>query len=132
MGRVHKHWCAKRIEELSMCIVGEQIPVYIGHSRGRSRRVPIGYIIDSYVELVEKNMNAMAVVHITDPLAVERAQNRLLDLASIEADFGLDPVSNGWDVAEVERVTGLALEDSTYNTPGFERSGLVRFMGGDE
>ncbi len=130
MGRVHKTWCAERIEELNMRIAEEQILVYIGHPNGRRhRRIPVGYIIDSYTAGIEGCVSAMAIVQFTDPLAAKHAQRRQLDLASLEANLSLDPTPEGWDVGEVECVTGLAIADARYDTPGFERAGLIRFIG---
>lgn len=120
LGRTPKHWSAEMIEQLKQK-VGKNLPIYIGHPNGTTNRTPVGYVLKSFV----KDTDAFAIVHFTDPMAAEQAERRMLDAASIEADLSLEQTPDGWEVAQVERVTALALEDEIHHTPGFSRAGLI-------
>jgi len=124
IGRMPKRWSRARVTELAEKMNGG-VPVYRGHS-DTSERIAIGNVIKCFTKIANSGVEAFALVHIAKPEAAKEAVMMKLDAASIEADLSLEPGGDAWDVAQVERVTGLALaEKSGGNAPGFSRAGLI-------
>lgn len=125
-GRLPKRWTAARVEELASVMNRDAVPVFRGHADAAISRTPIGKVVKCFTSAKNGEAAAFAIVHIVEPKAAEETLMKKLDAASIEADLTLDPTSDGWQVAQVERVTGLALaERQSGNAPGFPRAGLI-------
>jgi len=124
VGSLPKRWTGARIAELAQRLEAGA-PVFRGHSEGIVR-IPIGKVLKGITQTKDGETEAFALVHITDPTSAEDALMKILDTASIEADLSLEPTREGWRVAQVERVTGIALaQKSGGNSPGFPRAALI-------
>lgn len=125
LGRISKRWLPEMIIRLSNTI-NSGLPVYLGHSMGK--RSPIGYVVKSFSRQNSKSVEAFIIARLTHQEYARQACDRRLDAASIEADLSLEPTETGWNVADVHRVTGIALANSRGHSPGFERAGLMRTL----
>lgn len=127
LGRLPKIWHANAVEQLASLMDRRNLPVYRGHGRPGERRAPIGRIVRCITNKENGAANAYALVHVVEPASIEAVAKNTLDVASIEAELALEAGNDGWEVKNVEQVTGLALADSQSSTPGFSGATLVAF-----
>ena len=122
-GRAAKRWSPPMVKELSDKLRGA--PVYIGHASGAGPRRPVGHVLRSKDMDGPLGSEAVAVMVIEDPRAVEEVRAGKLDAASVEADLLLEPGDSEWKVSGVESVTGMALACAREQSPGFNRAALL-------
>lgn len=132
---VNKIWSREMIQKLADKIPG--VKIFIGHDdRDDNTRPDVGRTIKGFHEAKGGNLEARVIGYIKDEETKNQIKSGELDCCSIEADLILatDGAPDSFIVKAIEKVTGLALADSTKEKPGFGGASIVtavQMMTGD-
>lgn len=87
---------------------------------GNEGRNPIGEMVGKALEYVQDKLSAIVINYIAPSF-----RNLGLNVASLEADLMISPDDDGVIVRGVNQVTGIALANSKFNSPGFAGATLL-------
>lgn len=121
-GSVVLKWIQSAIRSL-VDVLKRGTKVFHGHNADSSHegRTSIGEVVGKALKDIKGQMSAIAAVYIYPMF------NHLeLDVASIEADVTVDPQSpDTFKAVGVKEITGIALGDSSNETPAFSGAKLI-------
>jgi len=121
VGNIVKRWFRSAIEILSSKIsVGLQL--FHGHSDTNETegRQTVGEVVGKKVMRIQNRVAAVVACYIFPSF-----RHLPFDVASIEAEVDLEESKDGLYVAEVGKVTAIALGNSAINKPGFPGATLL-------
>jgi len=123
VGNIVKRWYRSAIEKLHEKIAAG-LQLFHGHTVGTNEaagRTAIGEVVGKKAMQIGTRLSSVVACYIYPDF-----RHLPLDVASIEADVDLDQDSkSGLYVADVSKVTGIALGNSAIETPGFEGATLL-------
>jgi hypothetical protein len=122
MGTVVARWMRSAIENLFKKLhAGLQVFHNHATTNEHQGRIPIGEVVSKALKTIGDKLTTIAIIYIKPEF-----RNLPLDIASIEADvrFKEDKSRSVYD-ADVDEITGIALGNSSMNTPGFEGATLL-------
>jgi hypothetical protein len=122
MGTVVARWMRSAIENLYKKLhAGLQVFHNHALTNEHEGRIPIGEVVSKALRTIGDKLATIAIVYIKPEF-----RNLPLDIASIEADvrFKEDRARAVYD-ADVDEITGIALGNSSMNSPGFEGATLL-------
>jgi hypothetical protein len=122
LGNTVKRWFRQAIEMLTRKIsVGLQLFHGHGETNDNAGRQAIGEVVGKRGMKIGDRLSAVVACYIYPSF-----RHLPLDVASIEAEVALEEdARRGLYVAEVERVTGIALANSAIEKPGFAGATLL-------
>ena len=121
VGNVIKRWFRDMIERLHEKIsVGLQL--FHGHAatNDTAGRIAVGEVVGKKILKIKDRISTVVACYINPSF-----KNLPLDVASIEANLDLRDAGRGFVVADVNKVTGIALGNSTIDQPGFPGATLL-------
>ena len=121
-GEVIIKWIQSAIRSL-VDVLKHGTKVFHGHNEDSSHegRTSIGEVVGKALKDVKGKLSAIAAVYIYPMF-----KNLTLDVASIEADITVDPQSSDtFKAVGVKEITGIALGDSSNETPAFSGAKLI-------
>jgi hypothetical protein len=133
--KVNKIWSRDTVKMIADKIPGSKI--FDGHdARNNDARPDVGRTVHGFTTADSGKVEAQAIGYIKDESARDRIRSGKLDICSIEGDLKLatDGASDSFVVKAVDKITGLALGDSTIESPGFGGASIVtavQMMAGD-
>jgi hypothetical protein len=123
-GEVIKRWAKKAIQKMFQKIkLG--LELFHGHDKpenmnAHNDREQIGEVVGKDLRDIDGRLSTVVVGYIYPPY-----KKLKLDTASIEAFVNVDPDGDDENEIDVESITGIALADKNYETPGFPHAGLL-------
>lgn len=120
-GKLVKRWFASAIKKLyDRLRVG--IKLFLGHAATNEHtgRTQIGEIVGHALKDIGNKLTAIAIAYIRPEF-----RSLPLDVASIEAEIRLSEGREGIYDVDVGDITGIALGNSAFNTPGFAGATLL-------
>jgi len=121
-GSVIIKWIQSAIRSL-VDVLKRGTKVFHGHNADSSHegRTSIGEVVGKALKDIKGQMSAIAAVYVYPTF-----KNLALDVASIEADVTVDPQSSDtFKAVGVREITGIALGDSSNETPAFSGAKLI-------
>jgi hypothetical protein len=123
LGKVIKDWSKNAIRKLYEKIkMG--LALFLGHDDPEKmnihdNREQIGEIVGKDLREIDDRLSTVVVGYIYPPYKKQK-----IDIASIEAFINVDETGESKEI-DVESVTGIALADKNYETPGFPHAKLL-------
>lgn len=121
-GEVVVKWIQSAIRSLAD-VLKQGIKVFHGHNADSSHegRTAIGEVVGKTLKDIKGRLSAIAAMYIYPMF-----KNLTLDVASIEADITVDPQSSDtYKAVGVKEITGIALGDSSNETPAFSGAKII-------
>ena len=123
VGNVVKRWFSRMVERLHDKI-SAGLQLFHGHAEGtndQAGRQPIGEVVGKKLDRISGRLSSVVACYIYPSYS-----HLPLDVASVEADVEMEGDGRrGLVIADVERVTGIALGNSAIERPGFEGATLL-------
>ena len=123
VGNIVKRWFKSAIQSL-FSHINQGLQIFHGHAEGtndQAGRQPIGEVVGKKLMNVSGRLSAVVACYIFPSFS-----HLPLDVASIEAEVDMEQDSKrGLYIADVGRVTGIALANSAIETPGFPGATLL-------
>jgi len=125
IGKIVTTWFEGAVRKLrDQIVLGTKL--FLGHAETNvhDNRESIGEIVGTGIKTIKDKLSVVAIAYIRPEF-----RNVKLDIASIEAEVELthDPETDVYD-AEVKDITGIALGDSSKETPAFAGATLIGEM----
>ena len=123
VGNVIKRWFKSAVQSL-FAHINKGLQLFHGHAEGTNDtagRQAIGEVVGKRLMSISGRLSAVVACYIYPSF-----KHLPLDVASIEAEVDMDEdPKRGLYVADVARVTGIALASSAIETPGFPGATLL-------
>lgn len=123
VGNVVKKWYRDAVEKLHERI-SAGLQLFNGHQPGtndQAGRIPIGEVVGKRAMRIGERLSSVVACYIYPSF-----RHLPLDVASIEAEVKMETEGRGGlYVADVDRVTGIALGNSAVSQPGFAGATLL-------
>ena len=121
IGNIVKRWYKDAVEKLHERI-SAGLQLFSGHAETNSQegRTAIGQVVGKRLMRIGDRLSAVVACYINPSF-----RHLPFDVASIEAEVTMDRDGRGLKIAEVDKVTGIALGNSRVNVPGFAGATLL-------
>jgi len=125
IGKIVTQWFESAVRKLrDQIILGTKIFLGHGQTNVHDNRQSVGEIVGTALKTIKDKLSVVAIAYIRPEF-----RNIKLDIASIEAEVELThDEETGVYEAEVKDITGIALGDSSKETPAFAGATLIGEM----
>ena len=122
-----KIWSFRAIKELVNRIresAGKVITDF--HTRSKEEnRSPVGKLVHAISRKVGNKLQAIGIIHVTDPDTKEKIKSGHYNTCSIDAECLLEKKKGNWFIRGVESFTNLVIANDQEAEPGFASAGLM-------